>query len=82
MQATVKITNGQIRIPIEIRKKMNIKNGDEFAITTNEKGIEIIHPNVLALIEAQKAFKGVADELGLKNEDDVVKMIKEIRAEK
>lgn len=35
-----------------------------------------------ALLKAQEAFKGVADELGIKDEQDVVKLVKEIRAER
>jgi hypothetical protein len=34
-----------------------------------------------ALREAQKAFEGEAERLGLKNDDDVMDMIKEIRSE-
>lgn len=35
-----------------------------------------------ALLEVQKAFRGTADELGIKNEQGVVDMVKEIRAER
>jgi hypothetical protein len=34
-----------------------------------------------ALRETQKAFEGEAERLGLKNDDDVMDMIKEIRSE-
>ena len=34
-----------------------------------------------AIYEAQRAFIGEADRLGLKNDDDVMEMINEIRAE-
>lgn len=35
-----------------------------------------------ALAEVQKAFQGTADELGIKDEQGVVDMVKEIRAER
>ena len=35
-----------------------------------------------AIEDAQNAFKGEADKVGLNSEEDVVKMIKEIRNEK
>lgn len=35
-----------------------------------------------ALLEVQKAFQGTADELGIKDEQSVVDMVKEIRAER
>lgn len=34
-----------------------------------------------ALLKAQEAFEGVAEELGIQSEEDVVKLVKEIRAE-
>lgn len=37
--------------------------------------------NGLALERAQKAFEGVADQLGLKTEQDVVDMVNEVRKE-
>ena len=43
--------------------------------------IYIINSSMDALREAQKAFAGEADRLGLKNDDDVMEMIKELRKE-
>ncbi|MDR1940684.1 MAG: AbrB/MazE/SpoVT family DNA-binding domain-containing protein [Clostridiales bacterium] len=77
---TAKLMNGQIKIPLEIRKKMNIKDGDEFIIKTNKNKIEIINPVMSAIEEVQKEFEGVADEMGWKDEQDVVKFIKDMRA--
>ena len=37
------------------------------------------NPSVAALKEAQKAFHGAAEELGIKGEQDVVVLVKEIR---
>lgn len=37
------------------------------------------NPSVAALKEAQKAFHGAAEELGIKGEQDVVALVKEIR---
>ena len=41
----------------------------------------MINSSMDALHEAQKAFAGEADRLGLKNDDDVMTMIKELRKE-
>lgn len=35
-----------------------------------------------ALLDAQKSFQGVAEKLGIQNEQDVVKVVKEICAER
>ena len=44
--------------------------------------ITIANSSMEALREAQEAFRGEAERAGLKNEDDVVDLIKEIRNER
>ncbi|OXT06034.1 AbrB/MazE/SpoVT family DNA-binding domain-containing protein [Thermoanaerobacterium thermosaccharolyticum] len=77
-----KVTSkGQITIPIDIRKKLNLKDGDKVIFI--EEGDKIIFANAakVAFINIQKAFEGEAERLGLKNEQDVVDMVNEIREE-
>ena len=77
-----KVTSkGQITIPIEIRKKLGIKNGDKVLFVEEAGKIYILNSSMDALKEAQNAFKGEAERLGLKDDDDVVRMIKELREE-
>ncbi len=78
-----KVTSkGQITIPIAIRNALGIREGDK--ILFMEKGDRVILTNAStnALLKAQEAFQGVAEELGIKNEQDVIKLVKEIRAER
>ena len=42
----------------------------------------MINPISLVIDKARNTFKGEADRLGLKNEEDVPEMIKEFRKEK
>ena len=73
-----KVTSkGQVTIPIEIRKKLGIKNGDKIL----SGRIYMMNSSMDAFREAQKAFAGEAERLGLKNDDDVMAMIKELREE-
>ncbi len=72
---------GQITIPIEIRKKLNIKDGDKVVFLEENGKIIMENSAMLALREVQDAFKGEAERLGLKNEQDVVNLVKEIRKE-
>lgn len=48
------------------------------------KSVEVDENNSIteALCEVQQAFEGIADELGIKTEKDVVDMVKEIRSER
>lgn len=75
-------THGQITIPVEIRKKLRVKDGDKVVFIEENGRVVVENAAMVALREAQKSFEGEAERLGLKSEDDVVDMIKEIRAEK
>jgi len=74
-------TKGQITIPITIRKRLGIKNGDKLLFMEKPEGIMMVNPTMMALEKIGKAFEGEAERLGLENDDDVVAMIKEIRKE-
>lgn len=68
-------------IPIEIRKKLRLKDGDKVVFIEEDGKIVIGNSAMVALKEIQDAFKGEAERLGLENEEDVVKLVKEVREE-
>ena len=74
-----KVTSkGQITIPIEIRKKLGIKK----ILFVEESGrVYMMNSSMDALREAQRSFAGEAERLGLKDDDDVMEMIKSLRQE-
>lgn len=77
-----KITSkGQITIPVSVRRKLGVKDGDKVMFLDEGQGVVMVNASVQALIEAQADFAGVADRLGIKTEQDVVDMVKEIRRE-
>ena len=77
-----KITSkGQITLPVELRRKLNLKEGGKVAFIESKNGYTLINPLMLAIENAQKAFKGEAERLGLKTEADVVKLVNEVRRE-
>ena len=75
-----KITvRGQITIPVEIRKKLGVKDGDK-VVFLEENGRIVMENSVrIALKEVQEAFRGEAERVGLNDERDVVSMIEEVR---
>lgn len=77
-----KVTSkGQITIPIEIRRKLGIKEGSKVLFLEEAGRIYLENSSMEALREAQQAFVGEAERMGLKTEEDVVAMIKELREE-
>jgi len=74
-------TKGQITLPLAIRRQLNLKDGDKVAFVEKDGKYTVVNPTILAFENAQKAFEGEAERLGLENDEDVVAMIKEIRKE-
>ncbi len=77
-----KITSkGQITIPLEIRKKLRLKDGDKVIFIEENGKIFMGNSTMIALKEIQDAFEGEAERLGLKDEQDIVDLVKQVRAE-
>lgn len=78
-----KVTSkGQITIPLEIRKKLGVKEGDKVLFIEEQGRVVMVNSSMEALRKAQAAFAGEAERLGLKDEEDVVKMVAELRRER
>jgi antitoxin PrlF len=77
-----KVTSkGQVTIPIDIRKKLGLKNGDKVLFVEEAGRIYMINSSMDAFREAQMEFAGEADRVGLRDDEDIVNMIKELRKE-
>jgi AbrB family looped-hinge helix DNA binding protein len=78
-----KITSkGQITIPVDVRRKLGVKKGDKILFIEEDGKIYILNSSMEALREVQAAFAGEATRVGLKDEDDVISMMKEFRRER
>lgn len=77
-----KITSrGQITIPIDVRKKLGLKEGDKVIFIEESGNIIFANAAKVAFRNMQKAFEGEAERLELKDEQDVVDMVNEVRQE-
>ena len=73
---------GQINLTRDMMEKHGIKNGMEFKIVKNGKYCFLIPTDFNPLKEMQDICEGLAEELGLKTEEDVVRYSKEIRKQR
>ena len=74
--------NRQITVPMDICRYLHIKPGDKLLFVEKGNGeVVISNASSTALNEIQKSFRGVAETLGVKNEDDVMELVREIRYE-
>lgn len=64
--------NGQITVPSEIRRLLGLKSGDKILFIQKPNG-EIVVDNASAqgIYKVQRAFAGVAEEIGVNKEYDV-----------
>lgn len=73
-------SNGQITVPIEIRRLLKLKEGDKILFIQRENGEVVIdNASATAIFKAQKAFTGVAEQLENPDEDEIQSWIEEIR---
>ena len=72
---------GQLKVPMAVRKKLQLKEGDKVAFFVDDSGIRIANASLSALERAQAAFAGEAERPGLKTEQDIVAMMRKIRKE-
>ena len=74
---------GQITVPVEIRRLLKLNTGDKILFTQNDNGEVVINnASINAIRTAQKAFDGVAAELGNPSEDEIQSWVDEIRYRK
>ena len=72
--------NGQVTVPIEIRKKLDLKEGDKVLFFERSNGEVLINnASATAIINAQKAFEGTASDFGVNSEEDVQQLVNETR---
>lgn len=75
--------NGQITVPADVRKRLQLGPGDKIVFIENEYGdIVVVRPAAAALLDAQRAFRGQAEAAGFGTEDDVDTYVAEIRRER
>ena len=79
---TAKITRGgRITIPIDIRKKLGVKEGDKVIFIEDNGRIIVANAAKVAFANMRSAFFGESERLGLKTEQDIVALVDEIRGE-
>ena len=71
-------SNGQITVPVEIRRKLNIKEGDKIIFLENANGDIILqNSSRVAIRDAQAALKDIKV-----SEEDILQDVMEIRYSK
>lgn len=73
-------TNGQITVPVAIRRLLDRKSGDKILFYQKQNGeVVLSNASAQAIKKAQEAFTGAAEEMGIYGEDDVQQLVNEVR---
>lgn len=72
--------NGQITLPVEIRRLLGLKSGDKVLFFQKQDGeVVLSNASAKAIRKAQAAFSGAAEEMGVFSEEDVQALVNETR---
>lgn len=72
--------NGQITVPIEIRRLLGLKSGDKIMFYQKQDGeVVLSNASAQAICKAQSAFSGAAEAMGISSEEDVQALVDEVR---
>ena len=72
--------NGQITVPIEIRRQLGLKSGDKILFLQKQNGeIVVSNASAAAIRKAQITFAGAAEALNVSNEADLQALVDEAR---
>ena len=75
------MSKGQITIPKSVRDVLGVTNGDRVSFVVEGNDVRVINSAVYAMQILQAEMAGEAERAGLSSEEDVVRLIKDIRAE-
>ena len=75
------MAKGQITLPKDIRKLLRIETGDRVTLICEGDRVVLMNSAVYAMKMIQKEMAGEAEKVGLNSDDDVVKIIMDMRAE-
>lgn len=75
------MSKGQVTIPKSVRDVLGVSKGDRVSFVVDGNNVRIINSAVYAMQILQTQMAGEAERAGLSSEEDVVKLVKDIRAE-
>ena len=75
------MSKGQVTIPKDVREVLGISNGDRVTFVVENGSVRLINSAVYAMQMLQAQLKGEAEQTGLTSEEDIMSLVKEVRAE-
>lgn len=75
------MSKGQITIPKEIRNLLKVSEGDRVTFICEGDYAIVMNANLYAMRTLQKAMSGEFEKAGINSEEDIMSLVREVRAE-
>lgn len=75
------MAKGQVTIPKDVRKVLGVSDGDRISFVVEGDSVRIMNAAVFAMQMLQSQLQGEAERLGLTSDEEVIKLVKEVRNE-
>ncbi|MDR1559840.1 MAG: AbrB/MazE/SpoVT family DNA-binding domain-containing protein [Clostridiales bacterium] len=75
------MSKGQITLPIDIRQKLKLRTGDRVALIYENDRVIMMNPAIYAMENFTQAMDGEWEKAGIKSEDDILELCREVREE-
>lgn len=75
------MSKGQITLPKDIRDALQLNSGDRVTLVYENGQVVMMNSAVYAMQMLNKGMQGEAEQAGLQTEEDIDKLINEIRTE-
>ncbi len=76
------MAKGQVTIPADVRKALGVAEGDRVSFVVDGNNVRLVNAAVFAMQLLQGELKGEAERTNLDSDDEIDKLVKEIRSER
>ena len=76
------MSKGQVTIPKDVRQILGVNTGDRITFIVEGNSVRIINSALYAMEILQSQMAGEAANAGINSEEDVVNLLKDLRAER
>lgn len=75
------MAKGQVTIPKDIREILGVSSGDRITFVVENGSVRVINSAIYAMQMLQAQMDGEAETAGIASDEDVINLVKEVRAE-
>ena len=75
------MAKGQVTIPKEVRDMLKVSTGDRLTFICEGDYAIVMNANIYAMRTLQKDMRGEFEKAGITGDDDIMDLVREVRAE-